>query len=140
MIKLKSITLISVAVLITSSCVSYKPYEKEVANLSEVNELDHTIVFYSGSDRNNTTSFNGLKAVERQLTNANTLIVLGNIVSDRGLIDSTASKKRSIEEKLLTPDIDLINGFDGETFVVPGLNEWSGGRAYGYDRLLAFQS
>ncbi|MEM7108625.1 MAG: BamA/TamA family outer membrane protein [Bacteroidota bacterium] len=123
---------------IVSSCVSYKPYATKV-NLTEESDVDYSIVFYSGSyDKTNTSKgFNGLK---RQLSDADALFIVGNMSPKKGVPDSTADKNWHRAQKTLDADVNLINDFSGDTYILPGLNEWAGGRTKGYNRVLNFQS
>ncbi|MEM6524725.1 MAG: BamA/TamA family outer membrane protein [Bacteroidota bacterium] len=121
-----------------SSCVSYKPYEVKVTSDDE-SDVDYSILFYSGSHhKTNTTK--GFKELNRQLSNADALLILGNISPNKGVPDSTAGKEWRQAQKTLEADVNLINNFQGETYILPGLNEWAGGRASGYSSILNFQS
>ncbi|MEM0940470.1 MAG: BamA/TamA family outer membrane protein [Bacteroidota bacterium] len=124
-----------------SSCLSYKPYgELSKENLeSDDSALSHSILFYSGSDDQSSMTMDGLNSIKQELNSINTLIMLGDLTPKHGMPDSSGRAKRLSAESTLRPDIDLINNFSGNKFLIPGLNEWGTGRSYGYKRVLNFQ-
>ncbi|MEM7551302.1 MAG: BamA/TamA family outer membrane protein [Bacteroidota bacterium] len=138
--RLKTVLIICV---IFTSCVSYKPYyDSGGQGFESSGELDHSIVFYGGASEMNTAlkkSLDVIKAKANTINENSTLLLLGNNVPKYGLPDSSGHKSRFRAEAVLNANLEVVNNFPGNTFVVPGLNEWAHGRSDGYNRVLLFE-
>ena len=126
------------------SCATFKPYDKNPGSREPGNsQLEHAIFAVSGLGENGVTAGQLQKILSEQLDQTkdqNTLLVLGNFGLKTGFPDSSHQAKRNIYDQSMKPVIDLVESNQGNSYLIPGLNEWSNGRLRGFDRVNQLQS
>lgn len=120
--KVLIITTVFLCCLITFSCASLEPQiEPALKDVSTSNKvLSHTVFLAGGYGNSLDTNSMILKRLKNDLNNANsntTLLFMGDNISEE-------NNQGRLDTLLLNQQKTLVNKFKGQTFFLPGNNEW----------------
>lgn len=134
--KIKNVWFLLIPVFVIYSCATRSPqYGKNVSTLATQNATDSLRVahtFYLIGDVGNADQEQGrqtLQLLQERVKKSNknaTLLFLGDNIYPKGFISENEEQRKESEEKLLN-QLQLSQGFKGQTIFIPGNHDWYNG-------------
>lgn len=126
------------------SCATFKPNGDSGINLNAPSgNLEQSIFAVSGigdQGDNSTALLTILKKQLAEVGDRGKLLMLGNFGLKSGFPDSSHLINQQRYNTALNATTDLVASHSGESYLIPGLNEWSNGRKRGLGRLRSLQA
>ncbi len=132
---------ISLVILLSSACTTYKPYYKnsieKITNqqLSDNDSIEHCLYLIGNTGyESSATVLYALDSLAKSTVSEKSIVFLGNNVCPSGLSDE---EDDSYARDTLNLNIQLnaIKNFDGKRIFIPGNSDWNNGKNEGEDIL-----